>query len=142
MAQFDLTSSPFDASLGVEIVAASAERVVARLEIRADHLQPAGLVHGGIHATLAETTASIGASLAAQASGSGFAAVGLDNHTSFLYAVGLGAKLVATAVPRHLGRHVQAWTVTIHDETSARDVAITTMRLYVIDQPTSTPEPS
>ncbi|HWC08343.1 MAG TPA: hotdog domain-containing protein, partial [Solirubrobacterales bacterium] len=47
--------------IGVELLSATAEEVVAELEPDDRHLDPAGDVHHGVYASLAETTASVGA---------------------------------------------------------------------------------
>ena len=53
----------FDKMLGVEFVEASGDRVVLACEVRPDLHQPYGIVHGGVHCTLVESAASIGAAL-------------------------------------------------------------------------------
>src|SRR3712207_5865946 len=104
-ADLDRFDSPLDSMLGVKVTEASGEVVVAVLEV-APHLhQPTGIVHGGVYATLVESTASIGASIAANA-----VAVGVSNHTDFIRAVREGI-LRAEARPRHVGRSLQLWHV-------------------------------
>ena len=73
-------NSPFDMLLGTGVEVATAERVVTHTTLRPQLMQPHGIVHGGLLATLAETAASVGAG---RASPSG-AAVGQSNHTEFL----------------------------------------------------------
>ncbi len=102
--------SPLDAALGVEVVEASGDLVVARLPVTETLFQPTGIVHGGVFATLVETTASIGASRAGEC-----VAVGVSNHTDFLRAV-RGGELRAEARPVHCGRRLQLWHVQIFDE--------------------------
>ena len=67
--------SGIHALLGVEIVEASAERVVLRLEVGPDVHQPFGLLHGGVSALLAESAASIGGAHAAE---EGTSVVGIE----------------------------------------------------------------
>lgn len=94
----------WDGELGTEIVAASGQQVVLKLRIGPRHLQPYGIVHGGVWAALAETAASIGASL-----NSSKQVVGIENHTSFLRAIAEG-EVTVTADPIHPGRSTQVWT--------------------------------
>ena len=116
--------SNFDDLLGLEMIEASGERVVARLPV-APHLhQPTGIVHGGVHATLVETAASVGASLWL---GDGRAAVGLSNHTDFLRSVSDGT-LHVEALPVQRGRTMQLWRVEVTDE-QGRPVASGRVRL-------------
>lgn len=98
--------------MGIRFVRATADEVTAELEVGASHLQPYGIVHGGVHSGLIETIASIGAALAALSRGQ--SVVGLENHTSFLRAVREGV-LRATARPLTRGRRTQVWEATVTD---------------------------
>lgn len=100
----------FDALYGLEIEHASADEVRARVAVDARHLQPAGLVHGGVYAAMAESMASYGTFLGA---GQGKFVAGLSNHTSFLRPVFDGDVLTAVAAPRHRGRTTWVWEVDI-----------------------------
>ncbi len=118
----------FDGELGTEIVAASGQQVVLKLRIGPRHLQPYGIVHGGVWAALAETAASIGASLNTSKQ-----VAGIENHTSFLRAISDG-EVTVTADPIHPGRSTQVWNVVISDQASGvpSPVARSTVRLYVL----------
>ena len=118
-------SSGFDDLIGLRMLEATGDRVVAELPVTEALLQPTGIVHGGVHATLVETTASVGAS---QWLGEGRAAVGISNHTDFLRAVSAGV-LRAEAVPVQRGRTMQLWRVDITDE-QQRAVASGRVRLF------------
>jgi uncharacterized protein (TIGR00369 family) len=121
-----------DALLGTQVEEMTPTRVVLRLTIDERHLQPLGLVHGGVFAAIAETAASTGAWLNARAKDPGLGVVGLENHTSFLRAGRVGAEVVAEATPRHAGRRTQSWGVTFRDAASGRELAVSTVRLLVI----------
>lgn len=120
----------FDATLGVRFLEASAERVVVEYTVGPQHLQPYGIVHGGVHAGLVETVCSVGAGLAASARGQGV--VGLENHTSFIHAV-RGGVVRVTALPLTRGRRVQVWEARAEDE-AGRLVSTGRVRLLCIDQ--------
>ena len=120
---------PFNELLGIEVVEASPERVVARVRVDSRHLQPYGIVHGGVYSTLAEMTASIGAALSAMSRDPGGGAVGLENHTTFVRAAREGAVLLGTATPLHAGRRTQAWVVEIRDAETGRLHARSSVRL-------------
>lgn len=128
----------FNELLGVEWVETGPDRVVARLVIDERHLQPYGIVHGGVYATVAESVASIGAHLSAMGFDPGNGAVGLENHTTFLRAVGAGTEVEFEATPLHAGRRTQAWKVAIRDRATGRDLAVSQVRLMVV-QPDSLP---
>jgi 1,4-dihydroxy-2-naphthoyl-CoA hydrolase len=110
--------------LGLRIEEASGDRVVLRCPVTADLHQPYGLVHGGVYATLAETSASVGGALWFADRGK---VVGISNHTDFLRAV-RGGELRAEATPLARGRTTQLWQVQIGDD-QGRLVAHAKVRL-------------
>ena len=114
--------------LGLEMLSASATEVLAEWTVGPQHLQPHGIVHGGVHASVVETCCSVGALLAAPA---GRRVVGVENHTSFLRAVREG-RLRARAVPLHAGRQAQLWECNIMDG-AKRLVATGRLRLLSVD---------
>lgn len=87
--------------------------VHAHVDVRDHHKQPAGLVHGGLIAAVAESITSMATYFAVQADGK--SAQGLSNQTSFLRPV-FGARLNATARPRHRGRTTWVWEVDVTDD--------------------------
>ncbi len=99
-------------AMGLVFVRASADEVIAECEVGPGHLQPHGIVHGGVYSGIVETVASVGAAL--HAAPRGYTVVGLENHTSFLHAVREGT-LRATARPLTRGRRTQVWEATITD---------------------------
>ena len=92
---------------------ANGDEVACEFEIDDQHLQPFGLVHGGVHCGVIETVTSIGASLHVRDRGQ--EAVGLENSTSFVRAATSG-KLFAVAKPISRGRTNQLWEAWIRDE--------------------------
>ena len=107
----DQVEAGFVKLLGLRIVEASGDRVVLACPVTPDLHQPYGLVHGGVHATLAETAASIAGALWFADRGK---VVGISNHTDFLRAVRAG-ELRAVATPLARGRTTQLWEVAIRD---------------------------
>lgn len=119
--------------LGLHLDEITPRRVTAHLEIGPEHLQPYGLVHGGVYAAIAETLASLGATVAAAEVSPGQGAVGLENHTSFLRSARAGERVEAEAVVRHGGRRVHHWTVTMRAAADGRELAVSTVRLLVVE---------
>jgi 1,4-dihydroxy-2-naphthoyl-CoA hydrolase len=122
------------AQIGLELIHASASEVLAEWSIGERHLQPHGIVHGGVYASVVESCCSIGAMLAAPA---GKQVVGVENHTSFLRPVRTG-RLRARAVPVHAGRQAQLWECAILDEGN-RLIATGRVRLFCVDAPSGAP---
>jgi len=105
----------FDALYGlvVDAVDLEAGEIRAHVPVTDDVKQPAGLVHGGVFASIAESITSIGTWWAVQADGK--SAQGLSNQTSFLRPI-LGGTIHAVARARHRGRTTWVWEVEIADD--------------------------
>ena len=103
----------FDGLYGLEIVAMTEDEVVAQVPVRDDLKQPAGLVHGGVFASIAESISSFGTWVAVQPDG--LVAQGLSNQTSFLRPI-LDGTIHAVAKRRHRGRTTWVWDVEITDD--------------------------
>lgn len=123
----------FDQFMGVRMVSASRDEVVLEYEVDARHLQPYGIVHGGMHCATIETACSTGAGL--NALENGLAVVGVENHTSFVRAVRAGTKIRVTAKPITRGRRSQLWEATARD-TEGRIVATGRVRLLCLQPET------
>jgi 1,4-dihydroxy-2-naphthoyl-CoA hydrolase len=116
--------------MGITILTAMADEVTCEWEISQNHLQPYGIVHGGVHCGEVETLPSLGAAMAAHPRGQ--RVVGLENHTSFIRAVRAG-KLHGKATPVTRGRTTQVWEASIRDE-QEQLVAQGRVRLLCIDE--------
>jgi 1,4-dihydroxy-2-naphthoyl-CoA hydrolase len=103
----------FDRLYGLEILEISDEAVRGRVAVRDELKQPAGLVHGGVYAAVAESLATTGTAASVFAGGN--TAMGLSNQTSFLRPVTSGA-IHAVARPRHRGRTTWVWEVELTDD--------------------------
>ena len=112
MSEMDTPSTGFDGTVGLQLVSASGDEVVGRLEVQPHLHQPYGIVHGGVYCTVVETTASVGGALWFGDRGS---VVGVSNHTNFLRATREGV-LEVRATPVHRGRTQQLWTVSVTSE--------------------------
>jgi uncharacterized protein (TIGR00369 family) len=99
--------------LGLRFDEVSGDRVVISWDVTPALHQPYGIVHGGVHASVIETAASVAAATWLGDRGQG---VGVNNSTDFLRAVREGT-LRAVAEPLHRGRLQQLWLVEIRDET-------------------------
>ena len=108
-----LELSSFDRHYGLELIECSDELVRGRVQVE-DHLkQPLGLVHGGVHAAIAEGLASLGTNHGVAAEGK--VGLGMSNESSFLRPVGSGT-IHAAARRRHRGRTTWVWDVELTDD--------------------------
>jgi 1,4-dihydroxy-2-naphthoyl-CoA hydrolase len=117
-------------ALELVITSASVDEVTAEWTVTEKHHQGYGIVHGGVHSSVIETLASLGAALYAMPRKQ--RVVGLENHTSFIRAVRDG-KLRAVARPVTRGRSSQVWDAWIRDADN-RLVAQGSVRLLCIPE--------
>jgi uncharacterized protein (TIGR00369 family) len=115
-------------AMGIVVTRATNDEVACEWTVEERHHQAYGIVHGGVHAGVIETLASIGAALVALPRGQ--RVVGLENNTSFIRAVRAGT-LHAVARPVTRGRSSQVWEAWIRDE-QERLVAQGRVRLLCI----------
>jgi 1,4-dihydroxy-2-naphthoyl-CoA hydrolase len=129
---FNDTSMGWAKAMDLVFVVASEDEVSVEWTVREQHLQPYGIVHGGVHAGVIETVCSIGAGIAAATRGHKGGVVGLENHTTFLRAVREGTALRARALPVTRGRTTQVWSAEITDP-DGRLIARGSVRLLCIE---------
>jgi 1,4-dihydroxy-2-naphthoyl-CoA hydrolase len=117
----------FDRVYGLELLEFSDGEVRAQVELRDELKQAAGLLHGGVYASIAEAMASLGTAMAVIERGE--MAMGQANNTSFLRPITAGTvHAVATAL--HRGRTTWVWDVRFSDD-AGRLCALTRMTIAV-----------
>ena len=109
-------------------------RSAHRLTVRDELKQPAGLVHGGVYASMAEAMASLATALGVAESGN--TAMGLSNMTSFLRPITAGT-VHARATRIHRGRSTWVWDVRFSDDVD-HTCAVTRMTIAVRPAPDAT----
>jgi len=117
----------FDRLYGLELLDVDEQQVTARVRVREEIKQPAGLVHGGVYASIAESMASLATALAVLPHGE--TAMGLSNATSLLRPVTDGF-VHAEAARLHRGRTTWVWDVRFSDD-AGRTCAVTRMTIAV-----------
>ncbi|WP_046471156.1 PaaI family thioesterase [Allosalinactinospora lopnorensis] len=101
--------------MGLEIVEASAKRVVGRIPVEGN-TQPYGLLHGGASCVLAETLGSIGSAIHA---GEDRIALGIEINATHHGSARKG-RITGTATAVHLGRSLATWDIAITDDDGKR----------------------
>ena len=110
------------------------DRVVATMSVDDQPvLQPMGIVHGGVYATMAEGMVSEATFRAVYRDGN--IAVGMSNQTSFLRPI-TGGTIHAEARRRHRGRTTWLWEVDFTDD-EGRLCALTRVTIAVRPIPAS-----
>ncbi len=113
--------------LGIRLTEVAAERTAGTMPV-AGNTQPAGLLHGGATASLAETLGSVAAQ---QHAGPGRAAVGLELNATHHRAVSEGW-VTAVATPLHLGSRLATYEIAVTDD-DGRRVCTARLTCMVLD---------
>lgn len=107
--------SPLDTKLGIQILEASPQRLVATMPVEGNH-QALGLLHGGANVVLAESLGSIGTQLHA---GMDRRIVGVDINATHHKSATSGI-VTAVATPISLGKTLCTYEIVITNEEGAR----------------------
>lgn len=117
-----------EALMGVRYQSVGPKKVSLIMTADPRHLQPAGLVNGGVFAVLGETAGSIAGFIAA---GADRPVVGANNSTDFFRPGKAGDTIISTAEPVHIGRTSQVWEIR-HENGEGKLLARTNLRLAVL----------
>jgi 1,4-dihydroxy-2-naphthoyl-CoA hydrolase len=103
----------FDGLYGLVMTEIGDGVMAGEVPVRPELKQPAGLVHGGVYASIAESLASLGTWNEVESDGK--VAMGLSNLTSFLRPITSGT-VHARAEALHRGRTTWVWEVRCSDD--------------------------
>ncbi|HEY7966028.1 MAG TPA: PaaI family thioesterase [Solirubrobacteraceae bacterium] len=103
----------FDALYGMRRFDMSEDSARGEVVVRRELMQPWGLIHGGVYASMAESLASWATALVV--AGDGNVVMGMSNNTSFLRPISAGT-IHALATRRHRGRTTWVWDVDVSDD--------------------------
>ena len=99
--------------LGIEFLEIGDTYLKARMPVDSRTVQPAGLLHGGASAALAETLGSIAASLCVERDVKTI--VGLEINANHVRPV-KGGWVTGVTTPIHIGKTTHVWEIRIHDD--------------------------
>lgn len=100
---------PFAGHLGLRLVSAAPDRVVAELTAMPELINRNGVLHGGAIMAAGDNLGGTGAFMNL---GPGEGTTTVESKTNFIRAVPAGETVTAVAVPLHIGRRTQIWQTT------------------------------
>ena len=117
-------------TLGITFIDVGKHYLEAKMQVTPAHHQPAGVLHGGATAALAETVGSSAAAIFSKKENQILRGVELSiNHVR-----GISEGFVfAKAVPIHMRRTMQLWKISIIDENN-RDISFAKLTTLTIDK--------
>lgn len=114
---------PLSRTLGIVMVEAGPERVVAEMTVREEICTLGNTLHGGAMMSLADIAGATGAFLSLPDGAIGTTTT--ESKTNMISSPPVGTKVIATATPVHKGRTSQVWQTRIERE-DGKLVALTT----------------
>ncbi|MDO4928606.1 MAG: PaaI family thioesterase [Corynebacterium sp.] len=133
LAEFNDLADGFTKTLGLRFTMLNKNEVRGELPVSAAHLQPSGIVNGGVFSSLAETAGSIAGLIAS----GGKNVVGVNCNTDFLAPVAAGVIDLRAEVIRN-GTTTQLVAIDMFHRD--RLVARSTLRTMVLDRPKKAPK--
>ncbi len=119
--------SGFAEFIGVEWIDLDRDEARGRIEVQPQHLQPYGIVHGGVYASLAESISSAASYHAVREEG--MVAMAQANSATFLRPITSG-HINAVARTRQRGKTTWIWDVELSDD-DGRVCALVRMTIAV-----------
>ena len=114
--------------LGIEMVEATQERIVATLAVRKEVCTVGDSLHGGAIMAFADTLGAVGTIMNLPA---GNRTTTIESKTNFISGAPLGSKVTGESTPLHRGRTTQVWQTRITSQ-AGKLVAIVTQTQMVI----------
>ena len=114
----------FDYMIGHEFIEMSKDKVITKLTVMEHHKQPGGLVHGGVYASIAESSCSFGANTSNKGN-----FVGINQSIDFVKSVKSGF-IRCEATPISSVKQIQIWEARMYIDNSSTLCAIAKVKLF------------
>ena len=114
--------------LGVDLLEAGPERVVARLAVRPELCTTGGILHGGAVMAFADTLGAVGTFVNLP---SGARTTTTDSSTKFLAAAPVGTTVTGECTPFHRGRTTMVWQTLVKAESGKLCAVVTQTQLVI-----------
>jgi len=115
--------------LGMRIVEAGVDRVVAELEVRPELCTTGGILHGGAYMALADTLGALGTLMNMTEERR---TATTDSSTKFIGAARVHTTIIGECLPLHRGRTTMVWQTVIRSA-EGRICAVVTQTQLVLD---------
>src|SRR5438445_13609289 len=128
LARINQTKLPFAELLGIEIVSASPDKIVAEMTVRDDLCTVPAVLHGGAIMAFADTLGAMG-TLVNLPQGAGTTTV--ESKSNFVTPAPVGTRVIGETMPVHRGRRTMIWQTRI-STSEGRLVALVTQTQLVL----------
>jgi 1,4-dihydroxy-2-naphthoyl-CoA hydrolase len=121
----------FPGLMGVEIVTASPDRIVARLLVRPELCTAGDILHGGAIMAFADTLGAVGTVLNLPA---GARTTTTDSSTKFIAAAPVGSTVTGECTAFHRGRTTMVWQTQVRTEAGKLCAVVTQTQLVMSER--------
>ena len=128
LARIKDTRLPFAELLGIEVISAAPDKIVAEMKVREDLCTSPAVLHGGAIMAFADTLGALG-TIVNLPQGSGTTTI--ESKTNFVAPAAIGTRIVGEATPIHRGRRTMIWQTRISGP-GGRLVALVTQTQLVL----------
>ena len=128
LARIKDTRLPFAELLGIEVISASPDKIVAEMQVREDLCTSPAVLHGGAIMAFADTLGALG-TIVNLPQGSGTTTI--ESKTNFVAPAAVGTRIVGEATPIHRGRRTMIWQTRVSGQ-GGRLVALVTQTQLVL----------
>jgi 1,4-dihydroxy-2-naphthoyl-CoA hydrolase len=119
----------FPGLMGVKLLEATPERVLAELVVRPDLCTAGGIMHGGAYMAFADTLGAVGTVVNMER---GKRTTTTDSSTKFVGGAKVDTTVTGEAVPLHRGRTTQVWQTSIRTA-QGKLCAVVTQTQLILD---------
>ena len=118
----------FPGLMGMELVEATPEKIVATLLVRPDLCTAGNVCHGGAYMAFADTVGAIGTVMNLQP---GTRTTTIESKTNFLGAAQVNTRITAQSTPIHRGKTTQVWQTMIRSEAGKLCAVVTQTQMVL-----------
>ncbi|TFZ07596.1 PaaI family thioesterase [Ramlibacter humi] len=119
----------FPGLMGVKLLEATPERIVAEMPVRPDLCTAGGILHGGAYMAFADTLGAVGTVVNLP---QGKITTTTDSSTKFISGAKVGTTVRGESVALHRGRTTMVWQTTITND-AGKLCAVVTQTQLVMD---------
>jgi 1,4-dihydroxy-2-naphthoyl-CoA hydrolase len=119
----------FPGLMGVRLLELAPDRVLARMDVRADLCTAGGILHGGAYMAFADTLGAVGTVINMP---EGKRTTTTDSSTKFMAGAKLGTVVTGESVALHKGRTTMVWQTLVRNA-EGRLCAVVTQTQLVMD---------
>src|ERR1700745_2112103 len=110
LARVKETRLPFAELLGIEVISASPDKIVAEMQVREDLCTSPAVLHGGAIMAFADTLGALG-TIVNLPQGAGTTTI--ESKTNFVAQAPVGTRVIGETTPVHRGRRTMIWQTRI-----------------------------